>query len=75
MVREIVKKSGLKMISHAVDFDPLVVIDVQVALLCYCKHSVVLQEAHIINLLLGLELHYKVLPLPIEHGKVAFITS
>ena len=75
MVREIVEERWLQMVPHTVDFNPLIVIDVQVALLCYCKHCVVLQEAHVIDLLLGLKLHYEVLPLPIEHGEMTFITS
>lgn len=63
------------MIPHAVNFDPLVVVDVQVALLGYGKHRMVLKEAHVVDLLLGLEFYHEVLSLPIKHCKVAFLTS
>ena len=63
------------MISHAVDFNALIVVDVEVALLCRSKHSVVLQEAYVIDFLLGLKLHDKVLSFPIKHREMSLLAT
>ena len=57
------------------DLDPLVVVYVQIVALGRCKHRVVLQEAHIIDLFFGLKFHDQVFLLPIEHSQVAFAAS
>ena len=63
------------MVTHAVNLDALIVVNVQVPVLCCCEHGVILQEAYVADLLLGLELHHEVLPLPVKHREVAFLAS
>ena len=63
------------MISHAVDFDALIVVDVEVALLCCSKHRVILQEAYVIDFLLGLEFHDKILTFPVKHRKMTLFST
>ena len=43
------------MVPHAMQLNALIIIDVQVLLLRYREHLVILQEAHIAYFLLGLE--------------------
>lgn len=63
------------MIPHAVELDPLIVINVEILALCCGKHCLVLQEADIPDLVLGLELTQQVFLFPIEQGKMAFAPS
>ena len=63
------------MVSHAMKFDALIVIDVEILGLSNGEHSVVLEEADISDLVLGLELHDKVFMFPFKHGKVSFFTT
>ena len=57
------------------DFDPLVVVDVQVIALSRRKHRVILQKANIVDLLLGLEFYNQVLTFPVEHSQMAFTAA
>lgn len=56
MVREKVEQDWFDMVAHAVEFNSLVVVDVEVLGLSYCEHLVILQEANVTNLFLCLEL-------------------
>jgi hypothetical protein len=68
MVWKEVEECWLPEISHTVQFNPLIIIDVQVLRLSCSKHGLILEEAHISDPVLGLELCHKVFVLPVEHG-------
>ena len=53
------------MVSHAVNLNALVIVDVKVFRLSYGKHGVVLQEADVVYPLFGIELYDKILLLPV----------
>ena len=57
------------------ELNALVIVYVQIVALSCRKHGIVLQEADIIDFLLGLELYNEVLVLPVKHSKVTFATS
>jgi len=70
MIRQEVKVFWLQMISQQVHFDAIPIIYMQVLLLSDRVHLLVMQEFDISCELLGLELTYQVLPLPIQKGRV-----
>ena len=63
------------MVSHAVQLDALMIVDMQVLSLCNSEHVMVLQEADVTHLVTSLKLHNKVLVFPFKHCKVAFAST
>ncbi len=61
------------MVAHLVQLEAAVVVHVQVFLLRYCKHGVVMEEADITDELLDGELTLELLLLPVEHRQVALL--
>jgi len=57
MVGQKVHDYRLSVIAHAMQLNPLMVVNVHILCLSNCKHLMVLQEAHITHFVLGLELH------------------
>lgn len=60
------------MVSHAVQLDALMIVNVKVLCLGNREHMIVLQEANVSHFVTGLELHDKVLVFPFKHGEVTF---
>jgi hypothetical protein len=59
---------------HAVEFDSLVVINVQIFRLGHCEHRMVLQKANVTHFIFCLEFTHEVLALPVEQGEMALLT-
>lgn len=70
MIRQEVKVLWLQVISQQMNFDAIPIIYVQVLLLSDRVHLLVVQEFDIPGELLGLELTYQVLPLPIQKRRM-----
>ena len=63
------------MVPHAVELNPLVVINMQVLLLRDGKHLIILQEANIPHFLLSLEFSDEFFSFPLNHSKMTFTAS
>jgi len=66
MIRQEFQKRRLQSVSHLVQFNTLIIIDIQILLLGNSKHTVIMQELYITHKLFGLELAHEVLLFPIK---------
>lgn len=71
MIRQKVKVLWLQVISQQVYFDTITIINMQVFLLSDRVHLLIVQKFDIPGELLGLELTYQVLSLPIQKGRMS----
>mmetsp|Transcript_9316 Transcript_9316/g.15036 ORF Transcript_9316/g.15036 Transcript_9316/m.15036 type:complete len:212 (+) Transcript_9316:262-897(+) len=63
------------MMAETMQFNSTVVVYVNVFLLCYCKHGVIMQQRYIAYRFLYVKLRLQIKFLPFEHGQVAFLPS
>ena len=60
---------------HAVNFDPFVVVNIRILVLRNCEKSVVVEEVHVVDFFLELELRAHVSTLAVEHRHVTFLPA
>ncbi len=75
VIGEEIKNSWLCMVTHAMQLDSLMIVNVQVLGLRDSKHLMILQEADIAHFITCLELHNQVFTLPLKHCKVSLFAS
>ena len=67
MIWKELEDARIGVISHAVQFNALMIVYVHVFGLSYSEHLIILQEANVSDFVAGLKFHDQVLALPFEH--------
>lgn len=75
MIVQEIQVLRLLMVPQAVEFNAACIIDVKVLLLGYGVHLLIVEESHIADELLCLELANKILPLPVQEGDMPLAST